>query len=431
MTTFYTIIGTIVVTLLVVGVLAYRRTRQTDTTDDAPEVERESLVDVQQNRPLYFAVLIVWAALIGATFIFYVIPSWGAEEGVLEARLTGVVLAVYVGFSLMFVRLNEFGALTFFGKPTITLGPGAYPAPWGLFKRYHVSAEVHEFYWPAKLDNIFYGDDEVPVPAGKERAWRYLSGAPKKPVLTKQRRKELVEREQKDSGATQVLADMGVDVHNVLNVQQVIAVSGFSTWRVLRDRVFQYIIAASNDPAQVNAQMFGYMRTLLAQQVSKYTVGDFNAHLEKVGAELRESVDRRMRQYGVFVDTTEVNSPNISHEFAKAIRDSNEARARAVATKVTADGDYYAAVRKAEGERALAREPIIGRGEGVKQAAESMGLEPASVFAGQVAENTMGEGDMTVLGTESLNNVLGGLTAQIAKNMRRTPTPQDTGDNDE
>jgi regulator of protease activity HflC (stomatin/prohibitin superfamily) len=366
---------------------------------------KNSNVLVEEKPNLYWLPVFFWTLFVFGVFYFYVHKNWSSEEvttilGINLPRIVAILLTVWVADAFLVIKVNEFGAVTFFGIAAKTFNSGPKIAPRGLFTRFIYRSDVYEEFWPAKPDLISYVDDNTPIQEGFTRAWRFLTGTPKEIVGKKgENAKRITEA-------------------NVLDVQQFVSMSGFMTWRVKREKVFEFIIASEGDVTQVRTQILGLVKGTLTQEVSKYTVGVLNTKLAEVAEGLKDEILKNLGEYGIEVLISRIDPANFSHGLAEAQRNLNISRAGAVKTQIEAEARKYSTIKDAEARKEEIRLALEGEGEGIKKAAELMNIEPGEVFAGKVAEKTIGETDTVILGTESFQNVLGGLSSTILKGLK-------------
>ena len=318
------------------------------------------------------------------------------------AQVLSLLLALWIVESFLVVRVNEYLGVTFFGKPVDVRGPGWYFLPKGFFHLYRVRSDIMEEFWPDHPNKVFHGEDKDILPDGNSRAWRFLSGAPE------------------DGDDTKAPLKKEVDFTNILAVQQTVEISGFVAWKVNKSSLFNYIIASGNNREEVRLQILAIIRGNLTVEVSKYTVAKLMPELDVIALNLQDKIQKVVGDtYGVDIITLKIDPPNISRDLAAAQRDANKARAEAVATKTKADATRYELTQEGFGKAAAVQAEIEAMGRGVTEAAKTMGMDPATVYAGKIAEQTIGQGSVTVLGTESFSNVVGGIGASVLAGLNK------------
>lgn len=364
----------------------------------------------EEEHPSYFLFgVLAWTLFVFLINFFYVFPYWSLSS---TAKVVGFVLTVWVGDAITILEVNEFCGLTLFGRRVTTFGPGLYLFPRLLFKRYIFKSDIYEIYWPAKQDEIFHGLDEQLVPAGLSRAWRFLTGAPNA-------------KGNRTSGQT----SEEVSFSNILDVQQFVSLSGFTAWQIQRERLFDLILASGGKTSEVEDQIFSITFGHLTSQVSKYTISKLNQNLQKIAKSNEKEIQKVLgEKYGVKIITHTINPPNISHGLAEAQRDANKARAAAVKTKTEADAEKYRLIRVGEGDGQGDKARIKGEGEGIKDASDLLDMSPEAYYAGRVAKDTLGEGDVTVLGTESIGNMVSGIASSLLRGVTGKKTKKENTD---
>lgn len=329
---------------------------------------------IRQYPQVYWIVLCVYGVLVAGMVVLYIIPRWNDVDhlfgvDISVAQLVAGILGLHIVLSIWILHPAEFGATTCLGLAVNTYNPGPHFMPFGIFQRRVFPSDLIELPLPASPNLLFDGDDKDPVPKGMERVWRFVTGAPEKAS---------------DPSET-----------NQLQVQMVLSVSIFVAWRLRRTGAFNYIISASGDPDQVREQVSGIAQAVLGPACGKRTVAEIISDLNQIATEVRTKIEEVLGPWGVDIITCRVNSPNISHDLATAIRDA--AKARAVAVKK---------ITEAKGTTAETGAPEVGLAEGLKVAAELLGLSTEQVLAAFVARNTIGAASTIVApGTDGLANM--------------------------
>jgi regulator of protease activity HflC (stomatin/prohibitin superfamily) len=380
------------------------------STSTAPEVKKFTEI----KKGLYWLIILGVIGVIAILSLILIIPLWGYSLDIFGIKIGPVQVLTLLGGlwiveSVVVVKVNEYLGVTLFGRPVAINGPGIYFVPKGLFHLYRVRSDIMEEFWPDHPNKVFHGEDKDTLPDGNSRAWRFLSGAPK------------------DGGGTNApIKRKDVDFSNILEVQQTIEISGFVAWRVNMNALFDYIIASGNNREEVRLQILAIIRGNLTVEASKYTVAELMPQLDAIALNLQEKIQKVVGDtYGIDIKTLKIDPPNISRDLAAAQRDANKARAEAVATKTKADAEEYRLTKEGAGKANAIQAEIESVGKGVTEAARTMGMSPATVYAGRIAENTIGQSSVTVLGTETFSNVVGGIGASVLTGLNKnTPTTE-------
>ncbi len=346
------------------------------------------LHNVVADEKWYWIVLVGVAGLLGL-FAFFGLQTWDVAREIFGLKfnlgywffvaILGYIVASFWGNEL---TTSELGVLYLFGKPIwVCQGAGLKFVPWGILSLYRPPADMQEIHAPGKKDEIFWGDDEDEVPAGKTRAIRMTTRAPK-------------EGEDKP-----------------LDAQMTLGLGYFVLWTIKDPVNFRAHIRSVEE---ADSQLRLVANMALSELIGTLSASEAIAKQK----EINEELDNRIRQetkdkrWGVEINQTGLTEINYSHKLASALRDRVQASVEKETKITTAEGTARETelLGEADGKAARARASgeILGRVDGMKAMMEGLEVDGASVLAAESTRGILKDVDTMLLGgQEGVKDILG------------------------
>lgn len=323
--------------------------------------------------------------------ILFSFPLFGMELKFGLGALINLIPLAHIAASLKKVHTDEVAGKYFYGVPLFRARPGLNFVPFGIMNLERYPADIQEIFLPAKADEIFWGDEEQPLPEGMVRPiW-----VPTKPPT---------------------------DVEQApLDAQMVVGIVGYLFWRITDIFTFH---ARVTSVEEADSQLRSIWVRVASEDIVKHTAGGAIAKQQ----ELNDNLDNRIRghtsDWGIQATSAGLTQINVSHALGAAMRNRAKARFEAE-TKVidaNAEGEARERLGKADGEadRARTAGPLMGRADGLAAMAKSLGVDGSVVLAADTAPRIFEHADVIVAGAESgLKDVMAAATA-VVKGVTKT-----------
>ena len=179
-------------------------------------------------------------------------------------------------------------------------------------------------------------------------------------------------------------------------------------WRIQNAIDFMVNIGSEEE---VDRQIEDEMVSVLQRLLPKMSAGQALENMAWINAHLFDSVVRRTLKWGILIEGAYLKKLPFHHSLNKAIAGATEA-------EFTGRADKELAIMKGQGAaaaaRALEEETLKGRGAGLKQIAEDLGLDGAAVQGAEVARAFADGGNTFIAGLDGFGQ-LGGIVAAVTK----------------
>lgn len=340
-------------------------------------------VSVEPNPSIYPLALTAWMAFL--LFLFAFATNWSLSnlsvtDGfqdlpfVNQALIFFVIL--WVALSYHQIPVDELAAVTFLGYPVHNTGAGPKIYPWLLFQIHRFPRSVQQRQLPDDPEMVFKGLDNVALPTGMKRPLRITTGAP-------------------------------TEYEQILDVQMAIEFLFYQRVQIVDPLRF---LIRYRDLEGYWQQTRDSGETALTRIVSKSPgVGHLIRHFSELIAEFDQIMRDLAESGGVDVIECGLNSPDLSHRLAAAIRDVAVASATATQSRRVADAEAYS-IRvtghaKAESEKAV-----------LDAIAAALKESNDAAVAAYVGGKVLGDKSI-VIGSEGISQAIG-LAAIISEKAR-------------
>ena len=382
-------------------------------------IEKSTSVDPDEPDLDYIGVDIglLWAVMLSvagvlALFLLLGVLTWstiwldlGLKFNVGYWFFLAVVLYIVASFWGNDLSTSEHGVLYFFGRPIwVCRGAGLKFVPWLIVSLDRLPADMQEIHAPGKKDEIFWGDDEAPVPPSMTRAIRMTTKSPD-------------ESENKP-----------------LDAQQAVGLAYFVLWTIEDPILFR---AHIRTVGEADSQLRLVSTMSLSEKIGTVTPGEAISGQAAINEELDNRIrkETRDKRWGVQINKTGLTEINYSHALASALRDRAKAsveketritaaEGRARETELLGKADGKAARSRAAGE-------ILGRVDGMKAMMEQLEVGGTSVLAAEATRGVLKDVDTMLLGgQDGIKDILGVVGAS-SKLFTAKPAAKKKGDTDE
>lgn len=330
-------------------------------------------------------VLLPWIAL-SVTLFVQGITSW--KTNAVEWAIWGLLLVYYVT-SLQKTETGQRGGITVLEQPARETGPGWFFVPRFFAEIDWMPAYTSQDQFPADPEKVSKRDDDLGLLDDEFRPIRAMTAG-----------------ESEEDG------------DDPLNTRLTLEVTFAVRWRLREGGFFDlYVkIPGRRWPEKLVAirqQMRDTGETELIEEITERTPYRVNKDMHLLNDALKSELQTAVETWGIEIEEARMQAPDFPHKVNIALARIAEARANKVATETDAAGEKTRLTRIGEGEAAAMtvkaearKREIAAEGEGLKLAADALGMTGADYRAGQVAIETIGEGDV-ILGAEGLVQVMG------------------------
>jgi|GEM_PF-6246300 len=365
---------------------------------------------------------IYWAVIIGYIILQVLLLLWNWANGYWDPKNTfsvlgiewnlgsGILLAqlVHLGLSATkYVRTNELGLITFFGKPVNEVGPGWIFIPIGLlfFEKFVVSTQEAQF--PDDPEFVQLGDDKIPL---------QTVTLPDGTVKMKVRPIRV------NSGGTET-----ANKSAALNSQMTIVINGVVRYRIQRGYGFAFKIAIGSFE-EAERQMRDTWENTAKVQCSTRPPSRIIQDAAAIDAAILINIRSLVRSWGIAIENATMLAPDLSHEVAIALASVTIAKSTADATRAAADASRYKFTEEGEGRAAALKAELTAQGEGNKRIMDEMKVDGRSVLSAQTVQKAVGEGDL-IIGTQGVESIMGLVDAGARRftNRRKKGGPAPAG----
>lgn len=333
----------------------------------------------QVERPWkYYAALAASASPLPFAIMPFFTDDW-STTGAAFAFLAGA----YIATSIYVVQENEVGGIWIFQQRAMEVGPGIYLVPRVIGELNKLPTSSQQDQIPGEPEQISKRHDEEGLQPGQVYPIRVTTAA-----------------------------DPGTDFNDdPLSKRLTLEVTISIVWRVRHTHFFEMwerIPGANWEEmrARVVKQLRDTAETQLVERISSRTTARVLTEFAVLNEEIKEELQKAIGPWGIEIESCELQAPDVPLEVNQALARLSAAHADGVATVTTAQAARQAEVLRAtgeaEGRERLAeaeRTEIHKRGIGMKQAAAELDISGADYYRGDVARDTVGEGDL-VLGLD-------------------------------
>lgn len=312
---------------------------------------------------------------------------------------------LYIGGSFRFWEVigpDEIGVRTIFGQPVGTVNAGLPIVPPGIgdIQIFPTTTQQREF--PAEPQNIFRGEDKEEAPEGKVPPLRITFGE----SLTVENAQRILGEYYtvtRPDGST-ITFQPEVPKDALANSRVTAEVTPIVRWRITDAVPFVQNIGTIEE---VNRQMEDEMVVVLNTIYPRISVAQAQQNVEWMNALLFNAVSRRIGAqhghsdaWGIDLEGAAVKPIGFNHSLNKSISGVAEAsfKGEAVVREAirAAEATVITGAATATAAKALERETLAGKGQGIAAAAKSTGLTPAEIIGAETAQ-AVGKGDGTII----------------------------------
>lgn len=304
------------------------------------------------------------------------------EIGTHSLNVGGIFILIILShflYSLKRVGANERGAVYFYGRYLVEVGPGLHPLPaGGLTNILTFPRDYQTIQEPGPRDSIYWGDEKTELPKGKIR-----------PIFMNTR---------------------GANDNETANldVQMTVGVTYIVLWAVLHVATF---VVTLHTLEEAQEQIRQLSERILAEIIAERTVAGAINKQKEVNEELKSRLAAETEGWGVYINVAGLTDINLSHSLNQAMRDRGEAQFKADSVVIQAEGDAKATTLRgeADGKAAHARAlgEISGRAEGMKKLKEELEVTGSEALAAETARATIPGSNAVILGSDGLLQAAG------------------------
>jgi len=337
--------------------------------------------------------------LIMGISIYFSYTNWDIAEtnGISVGALAAAGLTLWFVLSLRSLKNTVFGAAFLFGKPALKMsGGGLWFVPLGIFQVHIIPAVVMQIQLPGEPEDVQKTSDKEPLRV----AIIEIDG--KEVARTKVRPIRITtKRPGNDTGAND----------DPLNTQLTITPSFWYRWHVVDPFLYELALGSEAGAAQ-NLRDKG--ETILTQHITKMTPAELTSSFKDIQDAFEAESKKDVAEWGIAIE----DSGLVPFDYGKAIAVTLDnigiakgevaiATSAAAKTIIAAEAEKTKRTLEGEGDGAAEESIRAGRGRGIQAIAKVTRSQGAqTVLAAEVAENTIGKGDV-IIGTDGIQQVLG------------------------
>ena len=173
-------------------------------------------------------------------------------------------------------------------------------------------------------------------------------------------------------------------------------------WMVDADDAINFVRRIGSTK-EANRQMEDELISVAVRLLSKISLAQALQNFDWLNAHLYTSLIKRVAGWGIRIDRAFAKKYNLNHALNEAIAEANQAEFRGRADKELLIQRGHG---EAEAERAKEEQLLIGRAEGLKIMAESVGISGSEAMAAEVAREIGQGGNTIVLGTDGMTQLM-------------------------
>lgn len=342
-----------------------------------------------QYKAVKAIVLIPGALLLGAILIWLIRFFIGYDVSILTVLYEAALflpLAVYYFASSYFVQTDELAGVTVLENPAEERKQGFAFAPLWLTELLRYPRPVQQVQFPAEPEMISNLPDDESERMGDMlmRPIRITTGGPEKG------------EEFKD---------------NILNEQLTLEPTITIRWQIELQGFFEFYV---NTPGKSWAEKKQFIlqsmrdtaENALNEEMSMHSAAWCIAKKKELIEKVHQEIIDKVGDWGIIV--CEVNILNLtpaSHAVNSALGEIPAAKARGQARVIEATNAKAATILESEGTAQATINVEAAKGEGIKQAAEAIGISGADYRNGEIAKTAFGD-KTVVLGVDGIAEVM-------------------------
>lgn len=291
--------------------------------------------------------------------------------------------------SIRTVQTNELAGVMVLEQPAFESGPGLLFVPRFICEMDTMPAYTVQEQFPADPEKVSKRDDDLGLREGEFRPIRAIT-----------------------AGAKEAFGD------DPLNTRMTLEVTFAVRWRLRQEGFFDMYVKIPgrrwlDKVATIRQHMRDTGETELLEEITERAPFEVVRDMHKLNDDLKSELQNAVQNWGIEIEEARMQAPDFPHELNIELARVGAARARKQTTVTDAEGRKQADILAAEAKKQAAilegegkKQATILEGEGIKAAAESIGIPGGDYYAGQIAKETIGEGDV-ILGAEGIAQVVG------------------------
>ncbi len=381
------------------------------------------------NTNIKKATLIAFGIFIVGLIISFFVPTNENFRPWLFWLYAGIA---YTAFSFRWwnpVKQDERAARIFFGQDAGDVDSGVTFAPLGLIQVHPVKVTVTQREFPGEPTKVYRGNLEDPDIDQKLEGQVLPIRVPFLSSISKDEAEVLFgEQFEVTSKDRRTKVSFNANVPNDGLASRITA-ELFMVVRFSPKAIYQFV-RNIGDIDEATKQIEDEMVSTATQYLGRMSYAQAIANLRWLNIILYRAVEkrtgtndedngRRDHAWGIELHDVRIKAIELDHETNRAIRDAAKAHFNATAT-VTAAGAEKEAITlrgaaEAQAARDLEAQTLIGRAEGQKRLAESLGVTGSEVQAAEVAREIAKGGNATIFGADGLAQAASVVGAMIKK----------------
>lgn len=292
---------------------------------------------------------------------------------------------IHFAFSWRIINQDEWGAFFFWERPLVTGEPGPHFLPRGLVQMRTAPRKRKQFQAPGEPEQVFRGDDKVPLPDGMVRPIRITTRAPKE----------------------------GETGH--LDVQMTASWSFYVQYQILDlFRFFSIVVSFEN----AEKLMRDTGEAVLNEFASKHTMNGMIENLPEINKVLDNRIRDLVNSWGMEVYEARALAPDLSHSLSEELRNiastraiAEQTRERAAAERVRLEeeglGAAAALAARLEAEAEGREQFLTAEAGGLEAKMNRLGVSGADVLAAEVASDALASADSIIVGADGIRDLAG------------------------
>lgn len=347
---------------------------------------RLETIAIKPKKSRYVAAIAAFGLITAVAILLWFVPA-GIHVGdhtLQYGHLLSAFCFVYFIASWQAVQTDEMAGIMVLEVPAKEVGAGWHFVPLWIAELHRVPLSVQQIQFPGDPEKVFKGKDDQPLPQGMFRPIRATTHAPK-------------ENASKD---------------DKLNVQMTVEITFSVRWMVRRDSsFFTFFINIpgrnwAEKKANVEQQMRDSGETDLIEEIAEHTLGEVLSDIATINRKLSTCIQVNVEDWGISIREARMQTPDLTHDLNRALAAIPTARAKLEATITNARGEKIRLTEEGAGRAAAIKAEVAARGEGLKAAADALGMEGAEYASLETVREAVGEGDL-IIGTEGVEKLLG------------------------
>lgn len=291
--------------------------------------------------------------------------------------------------SIRTVQTNELAGVMVLEQPAFESGPGLLFVPRFICEMDTMPAYTVQEQFPSDPEKVSKRDDDLGLREGEFRPIRAIT-----------------------SGAKEQFGD------DPLNTRMTLEVTFAVRWRLRKEGFFDMYVKIPgrrwlDKVATIRQHMRDTGETELLEEITERTPFEVVRDMNKLNDDLKSELQNAVKNWGIDIEEARMQAPDFPHELnielarvgaARARRQTVETDAEAEKTRLTKVGEGQASQVISMAEARKQEQKALG--EGMRAAADALGITGEKYFEGEVAKATIGEGDV-ILGAEGIAQAVG------------------------